>query len=72
MRINEAGQEAVSASVIMPIVLVVTIPIFTTVFTNVGNDAFGHFYRSVFYDLQLGHFFAFTGGKADGELRYGH
>ena len=55
-----------SASVIMPVVLVVTIPVFTTVFTNVGNDSFGHFHGSVFYDLQLRHFLSFTGGKADG------
>ena len=66
MGIDEAGQEAVSASVIMPVVLIVTVAVFATVFTNVGNDSFGDFHGSVLYDLQLGHFFAFTGGKADG------
>ena len=71
MGIDEAGQEAVSASVIMPVVLVVTVAVFATVFTNVGDDSFGDFHGSVLYDLQFGHFFAFTGGKADGSYNTG-
>ena len=65
MGIDKTGQETVSASIIMPIVLVVTIPVFTTVFTNVGDDALGNFHGSVLEDMQLGHFFTSTGGKAN-------
>ena len=54
-----------AASVVMPVVLIVAIAVFTTVFTDIGDDSFGYFHSPVFYDLQLRHLFTSTGRKAD-------
>mgnify|MGYP001196964520 CR=1 FL=1 len=35
-----------------------------TTLADVSDDAFGHFYRSVFYDAELSHFRTFTGGDS--------
>ena len=64
MRIDKARKQAMSPGVVMPVMLVVAVTIFATALTDVSDDAFGHFYRSVFYDAELSHFRTFTGGDS--------
>ena len=62
MRIDKARKQAMSPGVVMPVMLVIAVTIFATTLADVSDDAFGHFYRSVFYDAELSHFRTFTGG----------
>ena len=50
----------------MPVVLIIAVMLLSTVRSDVGDDAIGHFHRSIVDDAQLLHLLAATGRKAEG------